>query len=143
MAIPGGPKFEPLYRDMDNYDENWNEFNDIYKVIIRQQIRTKYKVVFLHLYNFLPRSVSISAYHATKNVYIRIDDPDHPAFYFDPLMNTLQGATRQNAPLVSHEDAILGSNGQDGDNFELPEELIPFLDEKLLENDITSDAIAL
>ena len=28
MAIPGGPKFEPLYRDMDTFDEDWNEFND-------------------------------------------------------------------------------------------------------------------
>ncbi len=43
MAIPGGPKFEPLYRDMDAFDEDWNEFNDINKIIIRQQIRTEYK----------------------------------------------------------------------------------------------------
>lgn len=53
MAIPGGPKFEPLYRDMDTFDEDWNEFNDINKVIIRQQIRTEYKVAFPHLYNSL------------------------------------------------------------------------------------------
>ena len=32
IAIPGGPKFEPLYRDMEQYDEDWNEFNDIHKV---------------------------------------------------------------------------------------------------------------
>jgi hypothetical protein len=25
MAIPGGPKFEPLYRDMFEEDEDWNE----------------------------------------------------------------------------------------------------------------------
>ena len=66
MAIPGGPKFEPLYRDMDNYDEDWNEFNDINKVIIRQQIRMEYKVAFPHLYNSLPRSVSISAYQSNE-----------------------------------------------------------------------------
>ena len=35
MAIPGGPKFEPLFRDMDTRDEDWNEFNDINKLIIR------------------------------------------------------------------------------------------------------------
>ena len=46
-------------------------------------------------------------------------------------------------PHFSHEDAILGPNGQDHDDFELPEELIPFLDEKPLENDITTDTIAL
>lgn len=32
LAIPGGPKFEPLYRDVDRDDEDWNEFNDIGKV---------------------------------------------------------------------------------------------------------------
>ena len=114
MAIPGGPNFEPLYHDMDIYDEDWNEFNDINKVIIHQQIRTEYKVAFPPLYNSLPRSVRISPYHATKNVYIRTDDPDLPAFYFDPLINpiSLRGATPKNAPLVSHEDAILRSNGR-------------------------------
>jgi pre-mRNA-processing factor 8 len=35
MAIPGGPKFEPMFRDMDTRDEDWNEFNDINKLIIR------------------------------------------------------------------------------------------------------------
>lgn len=52
--ILGGPKFEPLYRDMDTFDEDQNEFTDIGKVI-RQQIRTEYKVAFPHLYNSLPR----------------------------------------------------------------------------------------
>lgn len=34
LAIPGGPKFEPLYRDLEE-DDDWNEFNDIHKIIIR------------------------------------------------------------------------------------------------------------
>lgn len=34
MCIPGGPKFEPLYRDVDPADEDWNEFNDINKVCL-------------------------------------------------------------------------------------------------------------
>ncbi|KAA6423750.1 MAG: pre-mRNA-processing-splicing factor 8-like [Trebouxia sp. A1-2] len=42
-CIPGGPKFEPLFRDMDTRDEDWNEFNDINKLIIRSPIRTEYK----------------------------------------------------------------------------------------------------
>ena len=48
MAIPGGPKFEPLFRDMDTRDEDWNEFNDINKLIIRTPIRTEYKVRCTH-----------------------------------------------------------------------------------------------
>ena len=43
LCIPGGPKFEPLFRDMDTRDEDWNEFNDINKLIIRSPIRTEYK----------------------------------------------------------------------------------------------------
>lgn len=39
----GGPKFEPLYRDMYDEDEDWNEFNDINKIIVRQQLRTEYR----------------------------------------------------------------------------------------------------
>jgi pre-mRNA-processing factor 8 len=88
--------------------------------------------------------VRISPNHAPKNVYIRTDDPDLPAFYFDPLINpiSLRGHMPKNAPLVTHEDAIFGPNDAD-DEFELPEELMPFLDSKPLENDLTADGIAL
>ena len=57
MAIPGGPKFEPLFRDLQDEDEDWNEFNDINKIIVRHQIRTEYKIAFPHLYNPRPRRV--------------------------------------------------------------------------------------
>ncbi|KAI5981401.1 NUC069, PrP8 N-terminal domain-containing protein [Pisolithus albus] len=132
MAIPGGPKFEPLHRDMDMFDEDWNKFNDINKVIIRQQIRTEYKVAFPHLYNSLPRSVHLSPHHYPKNVYIRTDDPDLPAFSFDPLINP-----------ISLRDMIFGPNGADEDEFELPEDVEPFLAEKPLENDMAADGIGL
>ncbi|KAL4063446.1 hypothetical protein J3A83DRAFT_4047538, partial [Scleroderma citrinum] len=67
-------------------------------------------------------------YHHPKNVYICMDDPDLPAFYFDPLINpiSLHGMTAKNAPLVSHKDIIFGPN--DGDNnFELSEENLNYL----------------
>ena len=51
MAIPGGPKFEPLFRDAEKGDEDWCEFNDVNKIIIRSPIRTEYKIAFPHLYN--------------------------------------------------------------------------------------------
>ena len=53
MAIPGGPKFEPLIKDVNQADEDWNEFNDINKIIIRQPIRTEYRIAFPYLYNNL------------------------------------------------------------------------------------------
>ncbi|KAG1808408.1 NUC071 domain-containing protein [Suillus subaureus] len=144
LAIPGGPKFKPLYHDMDAFDEDWNKFNDVNKVIIHQQIHTKYKVAFSHLYNSLPHSVHLSPYHVPKNVYICTDDPNLPAFYFNPLVNpiSLHGATPKNAPLISHEDSIFSLNGANND-FELADDVQPFLEDKPLENDLTADCIAL
>lgn len=74
VAIPGGPKFEPLIKDANAQyaslfnllhafksvwlfyefrDEDWNEFNDVNKVIIRSPIRTEYRIAFPYLYNNL------------------------------------------------------------------------------------------
>lgn len=60
MAIPGGPKFEPLVKDINPADEDWNEFNDINKIIIRQPIRTEYRIAFPYLYNNMPHYVYLS-----------------------------------------------------------------------------------
>lgn len=146
MAIPGGPKFEPLYRDLDKYDEDWNEFNDINKIIIRQQIRTEYKVAFPHLYNSLPRSVHLAPYHTPKNVYIRTEDPDLPAFYFDPLINPI--STRsfkpKNLPLIPHEEGVFGYGVEEEDwDGKLDDNFAPFLEEESIEDDLVADAIAL
>lgn len=167
MCIPGGPKFEPLFRDMDTRDEDWNEFNDINKLIIRSPIRTEYKVggcvcacvyawqdacvcmhvrgcavgvskpaataprsaslrltrplgtgqqpaptwpnagllthtpslpitpcpppqvAFPYLYNNRPRKVRLSVYHHPMSLYIKTEDPDLPAYYYDPLIHPI------------------------------------------------------
>jgi len=58
VAIPGGPKFEPLFRDVqDKEEEDWNEFNDVGKIIVRFPIRTEYRIAFPHVYNSRPRKV--------------------------------------------------------------------------------------
>ena len=41
-------------------DEDWNEFNDINKIIIRQPVRTEYRIAFPFLYNNLPLYVHLS-----------------------------------------------------------------------------------
>lgn len=41
-------------------DEDWNEFNDINKIIIRQPIRTEYRIAFPYLYNNMPHFVHLS-----------------------------------------------------------------------------------
>lgn len=89
MAIPGGPKFEPLFRDVYEEDEDWNEFNDINKIIVRHQIRSEYKIAFPHLYNNRPRRVELSPYHYPQICYIKNDDPELPTFYFDEVINPI------------------------------------------------------
>jgi hypothetical protein len=43
-------------------DEDWNEFNDINKIIIRQPVRTEYRIAFPYLYNNMPYQVHLSWY---------------------------------------------------------------------------------
>eukprot|EP00746_Dinoflagellata_sp_MGD_P153981 gnl/MRDRNA2_/MRDRNA2_84578_c0_seq1.p1 gnl/MRDRNA2_/MRDRNA2_84578_c0~~gnl/MRDRNA2_/MRDRNA2_84578_c0_seq1.p1 ORF type:complete len:2332 (+),score=9.13 gnl/MRDRNA2_/MRDRNA2_84578_c0_seq1:810-6998(+) len=78
-----------MFRDMETRDEDWNEFNDINKLIIRTPIRTEYKVAFPHLYNNRPRKVFVCLYHEPMSMYIKTDDPDLPAFYYDPLIHPI------------------------------------------------------
>ncbi|KAF9623954.1 hypothetical protein IFM89_006681 [Coptis chinensis] len=59
VFIPGGPKFEPLCQDVEKGDEDWNEFNDINKLIVHSPLRTEYRVAFPHLYNDRPRKGTV------------------------------------------------------------------------------------
>jgi pre-mRNA-processing factor 8 len=144
VAIPGGPRFEPLYKDVDPNDEDFGEFNAIDRIIFRAPIRTEYRVAFPYLYNSLPRSVKLSWYSYPQAVYVRSEDPNLPAFYFDPVINPI--SSRSVAPkniVISHEDEIFGvGNNEDGE-FELPGNVEPFLADEELYTSETASAIAL
>ncbi|PGH17961.1 pre-mRNA-processing-splicing factor 8 [Helicocarpus griseus UAMH5409] len=143
VAIPGGPRFEPLYKDVDPNDEDFGEFNAIDRIIFRAPIRTEYRVAFPYLYNSLPRSVKLSWYSHPQIVYARTEDPNLPAFYFDPVINPI--SSRSVAPkniTVSHEDQIFGP-GNDEDEFTLPGDAEPFLADEELYTSETASAIAL
>ncbi|KAF7170268.1 hypothetical protein CNMCM6106_005023 [Aspergillus hiratsukae] len=144
VAIPGGPRFEPLYKDIDPNDEDFSEFNAIDRIIFRAPIRTEYRVAFPFLYNTLPRSVKVSWYSHPQVVYVRTDDPNLPAFYFDPVINPI--SSRSVAPkniTVSHEDEIFGPGNNEDDLFELPPEVQPFFADEELYTPDTASAIAL
>lgn len=144
VAMPGGPRFEPLYKDIDPNDEDFGEFNAIDRIIFRSPIRTEYRVAFPYLYNSLPRSVKLSWYSHPQTVYVRSDDPNLPAFYFDPVINPI--SSRSVAPkniTVSHEDEIFGEGNNEDDDFELPGDVEPFLADEELYNSDTASAIAL
>ncbi|KAJ5287727.1 hypothetical protein N7478_003413 [Penicillium angulare] len=143
VAIPGGPRFEPLYKDIDPNDEDFSEFNAIDRIIFRAPIRTEYRVTFPFLYNTLPRSVKVAWYSHPQVVYVRTEDPNLPAFYFDPVINPI--SSRSVGPkniTVSHEDEIFGE-GNNEDDFELPGEVEPFFDDEELYTADTASAIAL
>jgi len=143
VAIPGGPRFEPLYKDVDPNDEDFGEFNAIDRIIFRAPIRTEYRVAFPFLYNSLPRSVKLAWYSHPQVVYVRAEDPSLPAFYFDPVINPI--SSRSVAPkniTSSHEDEIFGESAED-EEFTLPGNMEPFMADEELYNSETSSAIAL
>ncbi|KAJ9666390.1 pre-mRNA-splicing factor 8 [Coniosporium apollinis] len=144
VAIPGGPRFEPLYKDVDPNDEDFGEFNAIDRIIFRAPIRTEYRVSFPYLYNSLPRSVKLSWYSYPQIVYVKTEDPSLPAFYFDPVINPI--SSRSVAPknlTVSHEDEVFGHGNNEDDDFELPGYVEPFLADEELYTSETSSAISL
>uniref|UniRef100_A0A0L8FG89 MPN domain-containing protein n=1 Tax=Octopus bimaculoides TaxID=37653 RepID=A0A0L8FG89_OCTBM len=116
------------------WDEDWNEFNDINKIIIRQPVRTEYRIAFPYLYNNIPFQVHLSWYHKPNVVYIKTEDPDLPAFYFDPLINP-----------ISHRHATKGTEPlpDDDEDFELPDYVQAFMQETPLYTDNTANGISL
>ena len=74
-------------------------------------------MAFPYLYNNRPRKVRLSAYHHPMVMYIKMEDPDLPAFYYDPLIHPI--AFYKAAP-----DAAAGADALDDDEedaFVLPE----------------------
>lgn len=101
LAIPGGPKFEPLFRDtLEDYDDDWNEFNDLNKIIIRHPIRTEYKVAFPNLYNSRPRRIIQTVHSRPLLVYIPPENVDEEPFKFHKQLNPLnRNEITQESPL--------------------------------------------
>ncbi|KAJ8069143.1 hypothetical protein OCU04_002816 [Sclerotinia nivalis] len=147
VAIPGGPRFEPLYKDVNPNDEDFGEFNAIDRIIFRAPIRTEYRVAYPYLYNSLPRSVKLSWFSHPQVVYVRAEDPSLPAFYFDPVINPI--SSRSVAPkniTISHEDEIFGPGNNEEpeeDAFRLPGGAEPFLADEELYTSETASAISL
>ncbi|KAM1011446.1 hypothetical protein ACFX13_047550 [Malus domestica] len=136
MCIPGGPKFEPLYRDMEKGDEDWNEFNDINKLIIRSPLRTEYRIAFPHLYNNRPRKVKLCVYHTPMVMYIKAEDPDLPAFYYDPLIHPIPSTNKERREKKTSDE-------EEDDIFMLPDAVEPFLKDTQLYTDTTAAGISL
>jgi pre-mRNA-processing factor 8 len=57
--------------------------------VVRNQIRTEYKVAFPHLYNSRPRGVQLAPYHSPAVCYIKNDNPEVPVFNYDAVINPM------------------------------------------------------
>lgn len=143
MAIPGGPKFEPLYRDMFEEDEDWNEFNDINKIIIRHMVRTEYKIAFLHLYNSRPRRVAIAPYHYPTVVYIKQEDPDIPTFTFDKVINPISAYRMEDIKDHGSEINLFDDEEEELEDIHIEDDFAPILDDVALCDNATSDGVQL
>ena len=163
MAIPGGPKFEPQYRDEADDDDDWNEFNDINKLIVRHAVRTEYKVAYPHLYNNRPRSVHLATYHHSPLQYIKSDNPELPPYYYDAILAPIPAhrpqrqqqyhnghAKKQAAKWMKEEeekmqdgDGVDGEQEDEDDDFVLPASFQPFLHSRPLHTPLTASAISL
>ncbi|KAK1749368.1 NUC071 domain-containing protein [Echria macrotheca] len=147
VALPGGPRFEPLYKDIDPNDEDFGEFNAMDRIIFRNPIRTECRVSYPYLYNALPRSVHLSWHSYPQVVYTRTEDINLPAFYFDTNINPI--SSRSVAPknlTVSHEDELFGKGNieePEDEAFELPGGVEPFFADEELYTDETAAAIEL
>ncbi|KAI0118945.1 pre-mRNA processing splicing factor 8 [Nemania sp. FL0031] len=147
VALPGGPRFEPLYKDIDPNDEDFGEFNAIDRIIFRLPIKTECRVAYPYLYNSLPRSVHSHWYSHPPNVYLKSEDPSMPAYYFDSQINPI--SSRSVAPknvTVSHEDEVFGEGNleePEDDAFTLPPAVEPFLVDEELYTEDTAAAIGL
>ncbi|RKP02105.1 hypothetical protein CXG81DRAFT_11192 [Caulochytrium protostelioides] len=127
MALPGGPRFEPLYRDVD-VDDDWNEFNDIRKIIVRQPLRTEYKVAYPFLYNARPRAVHVAPYRYPASVLAVNDDPDAEPFLYDPAIHPISSRDLD-AGAFDHEGAAFNDDENDENDvlMELPPVVKPML----------------
>jgi len=130
QALPGGPKYEPLFRD-DVREDDWDEFNDLNKIIIRAPIRTEYKVAFPQLYNNRPRKVYMIEYHHPALCYIKTEDPDADPFEIDPLINQIGPITGDAGDIDEEEWANLEIHAQ------------PLLEEGPLHTPLTQSGIEL
>ena len=63
-------------------------------------------------------------YHTPNVVFIKTEDPDLPAFYFDPLINPISHRRSENTTAKQMEEDLLVD---DSEEFTLPEYVAPLL----------------
>ncbi|EAY02411.1 pre-mRNA processing 8 protein homolog PRP8 [Trichomonas vaginalis G3] len=104
-VIPGGPRFEPLFTDVDPNQE-WTEFNDINKIIIRTPISTEWKIAYPNLYNNRPRKISIAPYHYPLSCFAKYNTIITPVFQLAPNLSSISRPRANNNPEQASEEDL-------------------------------------
>jgi pre-mRNA-processing factor 8 len=107
---------------------------------VRHQIRTEYKIAFPHLYNTRPRKVELSPYHHPTVLYIKNDNPEIEAFYFDEVINPISAYKTEKLRGLTDNYEV---TDEDLEEFTLPDTVQPILSEQPLYNEKTVSAINL
>lgn len=104
------------------------------------------QVAFPYLYNNRPRKVRLSVYHYPMVMYIKMEDPDLPAFYYDPLIHPIAQSRPDKAKASRWElddEELAGGDAEGREPFALPEGVDPFLAGTDLYGPHTASGIAL
>lgn len=145
VSVPGGPKFEPLYKDLDPESEDFDEFNSIDRIVFRNLLRTEYRIAFPFLYNPSSKSVVSTWYYDPYTLYVNDDDPDVPVYNFDASYTpiSMRDFKKKNYNIL--ETGISDqTTGDDLDlDFELPENFEPFLNTYTIDDGQTKSGIEL
>ena len=131
--VPKGPTFEPLFKDVEK-DEDWDEFTDINKIIIRCPVRTETRISFPYMYNNRPRRVITPIYRYPASCYIKVDDVDVPAYMFADVVYPISSSNFSEK--LSDVEIDL-----EEDDFELPDSFEPLLSDYPLYTGIERDPV--
>ncbi|KAH9601384.1 PRO8NT domain [Trypanosoma melophagium] len=170
LAIPRAPKFEapPAVKEED---VDWTEFNDLRRVIHRDDPRkprftmlTERQIAFPFLNSDVVEGVTLAPYHYPAEVRVENDNPDIPCFSWNPSLNPIKALQRNHPEVTPGTPGVLCSatlrrleevNNMDfekeeeqkgattEEELELPYNFIPFLEEFPLEDVDTKQAMTL
>ncbi|GEQ71387.1 hypothetical protein JCM33374_g5070 [Metschnikowia sp. JCM 33374] len=129
VVVPGGPKYEPLYKDKINNkaNEDFTEFNSLDRIIFRVPTRTEYKVAYPYLFNSFVKDVHVPWFHEPLGNHIKeaedfgSDTSHKPAFVFNEAYN----------PILPHKFSTKRSEADlldfDLDDVQVPPDLQPLM----------------
>ncbi|EPY39064.1 pre-mRNA-processing factor 8 [Angomonas deanei] len=155
LAIPRAPRFEPppsMERHDD--DEDWTEFNDLRRIIHRDDpckprftMPTERQIAFPFLYSNTVESVPLAPYHYPLSSRVENDDPELPCFHFHPTFNHFKRVKKTFDESAVEQATLCSLNAKQArlrmEDFELPADFEPFLCDLPQETEDTKVALSI